>query len=442
LTYPEALQYLNRFVNYERFTAYRYLKAFSLDRVKHLLDRLKSPHQAYPTLHVAGTKGKGSTCAFAASILSALGWKVGLYTSPHLWDLRERIQVGAKAISESELAEVMETIRCEVKEDRAFTYFEILTACAFLHFRNVRVDLAVVEVGMGGRLDATNVVSPSATAITPIGLDHMPKLGWTLPAIAREKAGIIKPGVPVVVAPQPNPALKVIEEVARLHRAPFHRMDKEVEVSDLRVTLAGGCATFKTPYGIYRNLTIPLLGEHQIVNAAVAIRLVECFCERIGRPLEESDRNKVALGLASTRWPLRCQLLQSDGRMWMLDGAQSAHSAQALRQTVETILPNRRVWLLLGFSTEKDLSGIMEAWRGWPHRVIATQSSSVRAEPAWKVAQHFAQLTPHTPVAVVDSIRKALELARSESTPDDLIVVAGSLFLAAEAFSAFSGAFV
>ena len=407
MTYPEALQYFDSFLNYEQTLAYRYPEAFSLERVQDFLRRLGDPQGRYPTLHVAGTKGKGSTCAFAASILQAAGVKTGLYTSPHLFSIRERFQINGTWISEQEMAEVVEQVR-RMAPGKELTYFEVTTACAFLHFARANVDAAVVEVGLGGRLDATNVLLPEAAAITPISFDHMDKLGNTLAEIAREKAGILKAGVPTVVAPQWPEAMEVIERVAKEVGAPLHRIEQEVPPK----------------------IQVPLLGRHQRINAATAIRLVELSAEKssVSRIGEEAVRR----GIAQTQWPGRCQLIEGTPP-FLLDGAQNTESARVLKETVQELFPDRPVCLVVGASADKDLEGIARVWGPWAKQIILTRAEHPRAAPLENLRQAFSPYSGVIQEAL--SVEEALRFARSKSGLEELVVVSGSLFVVAEAIA-------
>ena len=423
--YQRAIEFLDSFLNYEQITAYSYPGAFSLDRVERLLEGLGNPHRKYPVLHVAGTKGKGSTCAFTASILRAAGLRTGLYTSPHLLSFRERIQVDGRPISEQDLAAVVERLRPLAGKE--LTYFEAVTVCAFLHFEKAGVEAAVIEVGMGGRLDATNVVAPKVTAITPVSLDHLPKLGTTVGQIAREKAGILKRGILAVIAPQASEAMRVIEEAAALRGAVLHPVDREVRIEVRNVDTSGSLATFETPVRRYQDLAVPLLGRHQLMNAAVAIRMAELF--RGSGSLESSIRE----GIAATRWSGRCQIIPGDPPV-LLDGAQNAESALALRSAAEDLFPGRRVVLVVGASTEKDLEGMARIWGPWADRIILTQSKSPRAEPASRLQEVFSRF--HPPAERSGSVREALQRAVEEASPREVVVVSGSLFVVGEALEA------
>ncbi len=318
MNYTETLAYLEFFANYEKTTAYRYGEVFSLERVLRLLDRLGDPHNAYPTVHVAGTKGKGSTCVFLASILQSAGFRTGLYTSPHLLELRERFQINGVLISEKEFADLVETIQPHAEPD--LTYFEVTTACAFLWFARRKVEAAVVEVGLGGRLDATNVLQPEVAVLTPIGLDHRSILGSTLREIAGEKAGILKKWVPAVMASQPDEAAALFRRTADSLGISLREVDREIRAEGLRLSPEGSRMDLSSPTRVYRDLRVPLLGRHQVANASAAVLAAELFFQRrFGRPIPESA---VRQGILQTEWPGRCQLFPGDA-MILLDGAQT-----------------------------------------------------------------------------------------------------------------------
>ena len=431
MNYRETLAYLDSFLNYEKTADYRYPTGFSLDRVERLLDRCGNPHRRYRTLHVAGTKAKGSTCAFAASILKAAGFKTGLYTSPHLISFTERFQVDGRPISEEALASAVADIQPFITEE--LTFFEVTTAVAFVYFAKAQLEVAVVEVGLGGRLDATNVLNPSVTAITPISLDHMPQLGPTLEAIAREKAGIIKPGIPVVVAPQERPAWEAIREAAYVRRAPLHSVEREVHVGKISVSTQGTPCAFRTRASVYPDLHIPLLGRHQVANAATAIRMTELLLKSLRKKL---SIQAVREGLAKTQWPGRCQLVMPEDSKVpvLLDGAQNGASAKTLRATVEELFPDRRVVLILGASVEKDLAGIASVLGPWAKELILTQADVPRAESPERIAEAFHSWFPIPHIC--PAVAEAVDRARTQAGPQDLIIVTGSLFVVGEALQA------
>ncbi len=432
MTYEEAIRYLDSFLNYEQITTYRYPGDFSLDRMERFLHRLGNPHRRYPELHVAGTKGKGSTCAFAASILRASGLRVGLYTSPHLLSFRERFQINGHPIEEERLGRVVAEI--EPKAARDLTYFEVTTGCAFLYFAEEGVDAAVVEVGMGGRLDATNLLTPEVTAITPISLDHVPRLGRTLREIAREKAGIIKPAVPLVLAPQEPEALSVFQQRAQELQVRLHPITSEVGAEILSVSSQGTWVRLSTPQGDYPRVFVPLLGRHQIQNASMALRMAEIF----SAPRGGIRSGAVQEGIAQTHWPGRLQLVNSFKVPVLLDGAQNAASADALRRAAAELFPGKRILLIFGASTEKDLGGMARILGPWVSKLLLTQAQVPRAESPERLAEAFQVW--HSQPEIVSTVQEALERALQEAAPEDLIVVAGSLFVAAEALRLAQGA--
>jgi len=287
MSYQEALDYLDSLVNFERMPPDRQARKVQLDlaRIEWLTEQLGRPQDDLPCVHIAGTKGKGSICAMAESIARAAGLVTGIYTSPHLVDLRERIRVGGRKIAPEEFARHVTAIRPHVEavrhkpEIRRPTYFEVLTHLALVHFVRSGVEMAAVEVGMGGRLDATNVVRPAACAIANISIDHTRQLGETLAEIAAEKAGIIKPGVPVVVSPNRPEAMAAVRAAADAHEAPLVLIGEDVTVA----AVAGGEFSVTTGRARYDGLATPLAGRHQRENAAAAVALVEEFFAATGR---------------------------------------------------------------------------------------------------------------------------------------------------------------
>ncbi len=278
MDFSEAYEFLFRYVNYETQPTGTYdPQLFSLGRIRRLLSSLGDPHQRYPSVHIAGTKGKGSVAAMVESVLSAAGHRAGLYTSPHLCDPRERFQIERTNISKADFASVLSDMRPHIEDLTGVTFFEIATALALEWFARHNVSVAVLEVGLGGRLDATNVVSPAICAITSISFDHVSLLGKTLGEIAAEKGGIIKAGVPVVCAPQKPAALARLEEIASEHHAPFRLVGRDWSVVRCPPHKQG--ETFSLSPASMPNhqeeYTLPLLGSHQVENAAVSVALIE-----------------------------------------------------------------------------------------------------------------------------------------------------------------------
>jgi len=428
INYQAALDYLLSFADYERES--RSAVIFDLRRMEMLLEKLDNPEIGAIPIQVAGTKGKGSTAAMIASILTRAGYKTGLYTSPHLLSFTERIQVNGKPIAEEEFAQLVKVLEPEVEAVNKFgafgqlTTFELLTALAFAYFKKRRVDFQVLEIGLGGRLDATNMVKPGVCVITSISFDHMEVLGNTLTQIATEKAGIIKPGSIVVCSPQFQEAMAVIEEVSRERGAKLVKVGSEVTWR--RKTYSSEGQSFQLK-GITReyNLSLPLLGEYQLENAATAVVAVEVLAEWGVVVSGES----IALGLAQVKWPGRLQILKRQP-WFIVDGAHNAYSAKRLAEALKQYFDFDRMVLILGTSSDKDVVGIVAELAPLPGIVIATRTNHPRAlEPA-RLAAEFSKWGITTEVA--GNVASAVDLALARATPKDLICATGSLFVVAE----------
>ena len=367
-----------------------------------------------------------------ASALSAAGYRTGLYTSPHLHTFRERITIDGEMIAEEEFSALAERLQPEIDEvNRRHSYgelttFEILTALAFAFFRERRVDFQVLEVGLGGRLDATNVITPELSVITSISLDHAEVLGDSLTKIAREKAGIIKPGALVVSAPQPSEAEGVIKEVSRHHGASLIAVGRDVTWEKLTSDLAGQSFEVMGKAGSYQ-LTIPLLGEHQLENAATAVLALEALA--IGA-------EDIAQGLAQVRWPGRLEILRHEP-LFLVDGAHNADSARRLRKAIEEYLTFDRLILIVGASSDKDIAGIVGELALRSSLAIATRSRHPRAlVPALLLEELERQGVTGV---MAESVAAAVEGALGMAGPRDLICATGSLFVAAEAIEYIKG---
>jgi len=427
VNYQEALSYILSFTDYEKLPAFLYTQAnFDLRRMAELLQRVGNPHLSSPAIHVAGTKGKGSTAAMIASALSAAGYRTGLYTSPHLHTFRERITIDGEMIAEEEFSALTQRLQPEIDEvNRRHNYgelttFEILTALAFAFFRERRVDFQVLEVGLGGRLDATNVVTPRLSVITSISLDHAEVLGDSLAKIAREKAGIIKPGALVVSAPQPGEAEVVIAEVCRHNRAGLIAVGRDVTWKNLTSDLAGQSFEVTGKAGSYQ-LTIPLLGGHQLENAATAVAALEAL--GIGH-------DDIARGLAQVRWPGRLEVLRHEP-LFLVDGAHNADSARRLREAIEEYLTFDRLILIAGASSDKDIAGIVGELAPLSSLIIVTRSRHPRALAPALLLDELERQGAKGEMA--ESVSSAVERALAIAKPGDLICATGSLFVAAEA---------
>jgi len=424
--YNLALDYLYSFVDYSLKKASELARAdFNLARMFALMEALGNPQNRYPILHVAGTKGKGSVSALSASVLQAAGYRTGLYTSPHLQDYAERIQINAVPVSHPRLVELVEMVKPVVAKIPQLTTFEITTALAFLYFAQEEVDAAVVEVGLGGRLDATNVVTPRTAVITSLSYDHMAVLGNTLTQIAGEKAGIIKPGVPVISAPQQDEALAVILRVAEEKNAPLTLVGRDVLFAAGNHSLDGQTFQVWTTGATPLNLQIPLLGAYQVENAAVAFAALQSLRQQ-GIWLEDID---IQNGFARVKWPGRFELLRRQPPL-VLDSAHNLDSAHKLRQALDDYLPDWPVILIFGSSEDKDVPGMLQAWAPRLEYLIATRADHPRALEPEKLLELAAQVgVPAEPLEPVDAaLRRALELAGDRA----LVLSAGSVFVTAE----------
>lgn len=433
----EAIAYLLSFPDSERLAARR-PEAYDLARVVGLLARLGDPHRCAPALHIAGTKGKGSTAAMVASALQAAGYRTGLYTSPHLWRFEERIQVDGEPIAGADLAGIVERLKLAADSLSAqglpvsLSTFELTTAAAFLHFADRAVQAQVLEAGLGGRLDATNVVEPAVCAITSISFDHTEVLGQSLEEIAAEKAGIVKQGVPVVSALQRPEAAQVIEAVCGQRGCRLWVVGRDLRWQRGATGDQGQECTVWGASGQRYDLWLPLLGEHQIENAACAAGMLEALAEK-GLPVPPEA---IRRGLAAVRWPGRLQIL---GRSpWLVaDGAHNVDSLARLLAALRTYFVFDRLFVIVGTSTDKDLAGMAALLAGRAAGAVATRSRHPRAADPGVLAAALRR--EGCPVEVAADIEGALERARTMAQPQDLICATGSLFLAAEVISTAEG---
>jgi dihydrofolate synthase/folylpolyglutamate synthase len=428
--YKDALDYLYSYVDFSLQKAVTYSPArFKLERMQELVASLDNPHQAYPIIHVAGTKGKGSVCILCANALYEAGYKVGLYTSPHLDDYAERIQIDGEFIPHTDLAELVEEIKPHVAAIPELTTFEITTALAFLYFAKQKIDAAVVEVGLGGRLDATNVVHPKVSVISSISYDHTLLLGTTLTQIAGEKAGIIKPGVPVVASPQEEESRQVIERIAQERSSPLLQVGRDILFENISRSLKGQTIRIWSPTGNPSTpmiLSIPLLGSHQMVNAATAYAALE-ICRQQGLHITQ---DAIKRGFANVFWPGRFEIIQYSPPV-ILDCAHNRDSALNLRLTLQEYYPSKLVILVFGASEDKDIQGMFIELMPLVKELIAVKSFHPRAIEPEKLVE-MAQTFGH-PVDCVEHIPEALEKALQLVGKDGVVLVTGSIFVVAEA---------
>jgi len=437
--YNKALDYLYSFVDYSLRHSSELAKAdFNLDRMFALMEALGNPHSKYPIIHVAGTKGKGSVCALTASALQAAGYKVGLYTSPHLLDYTERIRINGEPSSHETLVELVEEVKPAVAKIPKLTTFEITTALGLLAFAKQNVDAAVIEVGLGGRLDATNIVTPKISVITSLSYDHMAVLGDTLAKIAGEKAGIIKEGVPVVSAPQKEEALKVLERVASERNAPLTLVGRDVSFERLSYSLDGQTLSVIALSGAERSrsasthrieLKIPLLGFNQIENAATSYAALKAS------GLEISDE-AIQKGFAQVYWPARFEVVRRDPSV-ILDSAHNQDSFARLRETLEEHFPGKPVYLIFGASEDKNIPGMFAEMRPKIKRLIVTRADHPRALEVEKIVELARQAGVQSEAVspVESAFGRALELSEKDGS---IVLSAGSMFVTAEAMRAWN----
>jgi len=398
-----------------------------LDPVSRLLDRLHNPYNTYETILIGGTNGKGSIAAMVASILACGGFRVGLYTSPHLIDIRERIKVNQRMIALDEMMELIEEVQERMKE--SVTYFEFLTAVAFLYFCRKGVDIAVVEVGMGGRLDATNVVTPLVSAISNISFDHEEHLGRSLGNIAREKGGIIKDGGVCITAVTQKSVIRVLEDICRERGAALFKVGGKIKVKEL----GNGFFSYKGIRKRHERLMCPLKGRHQIENAAVALGVIEAAAMK-GFSVND---DAVFAGIRDVQWPGRLEILQQ-APMVVVDGAHNAAGVSALAKALKNEFSYTRLILIFGVLNDKDYRSMLKKLFPLADRLIITKPDTVRAMPPQEIAAVAQKWQYKDRIELAESPQEALKRALSIAGLDDMICVTGSLYLVGEIKRIFS----
>ncbi len=432
MTYEQALAYLAQFINYESGQRVPYVpEHFNLETFAAFLHELGDPHQAFPSVLIAGSKGKGSTAAMTAAILSRAGLRTGLFTNPHLVTLRERTRIDRQLISERAFAALVSELRSHLRptwrgQPRHFrTFFELTTALSFLYFARQRVDIAVVEVGLGGRLDTTNVLTPQVAVLTPVGLEHTHILGDTLAAIAAEKAGIIKPQACVVSAPQEPEVVAVFKQRAQEQGATLSMAGRDFDWQVIDASTAGTHMRFQGFGHEIEGITVALVGRHQAANATVAVAV----CLQLRQRGWAISDNHIRHGLAAAQWEGRAEII---GRQpWVvLDAAHTVESARCLANMLSELFDAERLFLVLGMATDKKVEDFVATLAPLAHEAIVTAFRSPRACKPQRLAD---EVRRHgVAVRLAETPEHALAMAHAAARPTDAICVTGSVLLLGE----------
>ena len=424
MNYRDTLAYIYSYTNYERKGLPKYtMTNYDLARIETLLARLGNPHREFKSLLIAGTKGKGSTAAFCESMIRAAGYRTGLYVSPHLHTFRERIQIGGQPISEADVVRLIQELRPHLEKIPGLTAFEVITAIAFQAFAEANVELAVLEVGLGGRLDATNVSDPVVAVITSISYDHTQLLGDTLSLIAREKAGIIRPGALVISAPQVPEAMTMIEAVCQGRHAELIVVgEDEYRWQPGRATMRGQSFDL-----LGERYSIPLLGRHQLANAITAWAAIDGLEGRAGVSVPLSARRE---GLGNTHWPGRLEILGHKPYV-VVDSAHNGDSANKLRRAFHDFFPGHRVILVFGASADHPFDDALGELLPVADQTFITRSRHPRAAAPEVLNQTVAGLGYQASIA--PDVPRALDAALESAVSNDLVCCTGSIFTVADA---------
>lgn len=434
----EALRFLYSRINVEMIRPRKVEpQVWRLDRMHALMGALDDPHRAFKSVHVAGSKGKGSVCEMLAAALIGCGLTTGLYTSPHVIDIRERIRLNGEMVSERDFVRLVSEVALAAdgikRRHGAATYFELLTAAAYLHYAQQAVDVGVIEVGLGGRLDSTNVIIPEVTAITAIQLEHTQILGDSLDKIAREKAGILKPGVPALTIPQQKPIiLETFKEVAAKVNAPLAVLGTDIEYTSrfeasnqlgphMRISVT-------TPRSEFEHVPVPLKGEHQAANCGLVLAILDRLRER-GLPIKERD---AVNGLARTKTLGRLEQVFAQPRIFV-DGAHNPESIQALIKSLGAHLRYDSLIVIFGCASDKDVPTMLQKLGAGADKVIFTKAEhNARAADPKDLLRRFGEHSQKM-AQTAASVKDAINIAAKAAGRDDLIVVTGSFYVAGEA---------
>lgn len=442
-TYKQAIAYLFKKTDYEREEYLRYnVTTFNLDRMGKLLSLLGNPQAKIKTVHIAGTKGKGSTATMLARMLESNGYKVGLYTSPHLVHLHERIVINCKMLTDSQMLGLMNRVHAPVEklseEDDSPTFFEIMTALAFMHFQDQKVDVGIIETGLGGRLDSTNVITPEVIGITSLSIDHQQQLGTSIDSIAKEKAGIMKKGIPVITVTQDPTAMKALKAKANSVHAPLHVTGDDIDFSyRFETSREHGphtriCLTTNTSR--FEHLRVPVHGTHMAINCGLALAMLD----KLKGSGFEIDTEKATIGLDSVNLAGRMEMICHDPRI-MIDGAHNAQSIRALIHAIGQNIPYDSMVVIFGCNSDKDVEGMLQELQYGADKVIFTRSSSPKAMSPHDLSEMYSEIC-HKMCQTSSSLGEALQLANSAVGREDLILITGSFYLIGQGKTRFDSA--
>ncbi|MBU1851797.1 MAG: bifunctional folylpolyglutamate synthase/dihydrofolate synthase [Candidatus Omnitrophica bacterium] len=427
MKYSEAIEFLNSFYDYEKIALDPLKERFNLGFLREILKKIGDPDKSYRSVHIAGTKGKGSISVFTSNIIAEAGYRTGLYISPHVSDIRERISVDDRVISEKDFAQTVRALLSSagaLLDPEKLSYFEVLTLVAMLHFKMKEVEVAVFECGMGGRLDATNVITPVVCGFAPISHDHVQILGTKITEIAGEKAAIIKKGARCVTARQEPEVLKIIKDKCREQNASLSIVGSDVTCGAVKAGPGGTSFDIYGRYGNYNKCHTRMVGYFQAENCAAAVGICE---ELKDAGIVPVSSDAVKKGVSRAFLPGRLEILSRDPRI-VIDGAQNADSAAKLKYSIEQIFKYDRLILLLGLSADKDIKGVCREFKGFADEFIITRAQVRRAADPDIIRGYLKGEN----AAVTGNVAEAIGLAFKRAREKDMVLVAGSFFLAGE----------
>ncbi|MFC1652354.1 bifunctional folylpolyglutamate synthase/dihydrofolate synthase [Planctomycetota bacterium] len=439
-SYKQAIQYLFKKTDYEREEYLRYnVTTFNLDRMDAFLSLVGNPHEKIRTVHIAGTKGKGSTATMLAKMLESNGYTVGLYTSPHVEHLHERIVINSKMVTDSEMLRLLNRAHAAIEKmasnDDSPTFFEIMTALAFIHFADKKVDVAVIETGLGGRLDSTNVIKPDVIGITSLSIDHPQHLGSSLDKIAHEKAGVFKKGIPIVTVEQDPLAMRVLKSEATSAKAPFSVTGGDIDFSyRFETSREHGPHTricLTTPTSRFEHLRVPLHGKHMAINCGLALAMLD----KLKSSGFNIDTEKATAGLHDVQLAGRMEMVNQDPRV-MIDGAHNGESIRALIHAIGQNIPYDSMVVIFGCNNDKDVEGMLKELQYGADKAIFTRSNSPKAVSPHDLAEMYSEIG-HKMCQTASSLGEALQIANSAVGREDLILITGSFYLIGQAKTRF-----